>query len=232
MNQSELSDTDKAFFQDGLKLAETACKNSCSKEKVWQATRQQQDAMEGLIQALSEEAKRHNVNIDCKKGCSWCCNQPIFGVSHEFHFLWQFIKLNMSEGDQKEILQRAFNNYQKRGKMTQEELEKSKLPCPLLKNGSCMAYNGRPMACRIYLSMSEQSCKQYHDNPNDANFYPSLLEFPLRAGQMMNEGFSEGLKKAELHTNEMLMEEGLLVAHNNGDEINTLIDHPLFKDLK
>ena len=97
MNKSELSDTDKAFYQDGLRLAEAATYEKVEDKKLWQATRQEQDAMEGLIGALSEEAKRHNVTIDCRKGCSWCCHQPIFGVAHEFHYLWQFIKLNMSE---------------------------------------------------------------------------------------------------------------------------------------
>ncbi|MCT4644287.1 MAG: YkgJ family cysteine cluster protein [Carboxylicivirga sp.] len=231
MSTSELSDTDKAFFQDGLRLAETAINDKLTDKKLWQATRQEQDAMEGLIDALSAEAKRHNINIDCRKGCNWCCHQPIFGVAHEFHYLWQFIKLNLSEDEQKAILQSAFDNYQKRGRLSQDELEKSKLPCPLLKNGACSAYHARPMACRIYLSMSEDSCRKFHDQPEDENNYPSLLEFPLRAGQMMNEGFSEGLKPAKLNNNEYLMEEGLLIAHNNGEDIDNieLTDHPLFK---
>ncbi|WP_430815032.1 YkgJ family cysteine cluster protein [Carboxylicivirga sp. RSCT41] len=232
MNKSELSDTDKAFFQDGLRLADTIV-DTLDEKKLWQATRQEQDAMEGLIGALSEEAQKHNVTINCRKGCSWCCHQPIFGVSHEFHYLWQFIQLNMSEDEQKEVLQNAFDNYQKRGRLSQSELEKSKLPCPLLKNGACRAYPARPMACRIYLSMSEASCKQYHDHPEDEKNYPALLEFPLRAGQMMNEGFSEGLKKLAISNNEYLMEEGLLIAHNNGEKTDKdqLNRHPLFKEL-
>ncbi len=229
MNKSELSDTDKAFFADGLRLAEAATSNDINERKLWQATRQEQDAMEGLIEALAGEAKRHNINIDCRKGCSWCCYQPIFGVAHEFHYLWQFMQLNMSEDDRKLVLQKAFDNYQKRGRLSQDELEKSKLPCPLLVNGACSAYVARPMACRIYLSMSEDSCKQFHDHPEDESNYPALLEFPLRAGQMMNEGFTEGIQKSKLTNNEYLMEEGLLIAHNNDETVEDLFSHPLFK---
>ncbi len=231
MNKHELSDTDKAFYQDGERLAEAAIKESVEAKKLWQATRQEQDAMEGLIEALSAEAKRQNIQIDCRKGCSWCCHQPIFGVAHEFHYLWKFMQLNMSEEEQKEVLQKAFDNYQKRGRLSREELEASKMPCPLLLNGACSAYPARPMACRIYLSMSEDSCKQFHDAPEKVDNYPALLEFPLRAGQMMNEGFTEGLKPAYLFNNEYLMEEGLLIAHNNGEPIaeNDLPNHPLFK---
>ena len=230
MKSSELSDTDKAFFQDGLRLAQAACSASLEAKKLWQSTRQEQDAMGDLIEALASEAKRHNVNIDCRNGCSWCCHQPIFGVAHEFHYLWRFMKLNMSEEERKTVLQKAFDNYQIRGRLSQEELEKNKLPCPLLKNGSCSAYAARPMACRIYLSMSEDSCKNFHNNP-ESDKYPALLEFPLRAGQMMNEGFTEGLKSKRLNNNEFIMEEGLLLAHNNGEEINEndLENHPLFK---
>ncbi|MBR8535343.1 YkgJ family cysteine cluster protein [Carboxylicivirga sediminis] len=231
MDKHELSETDKAFFQDGLRLAEAATNNQPAASKLWQATRQEQDAIEGLIEALGTEAARQNITIDCRKGCSWCCHQPIFGVSHEFHYLWKFIELNMSENEQQDVLQRAFDNYQKRGRLSQDELNKSKLPCPLLKDGACSAYPARPMACRIYLSMSEESCKRFHDSPEDENNYPALLEFPLRAGQMMNEGFTEGLKPTGMVNNEYLMEEGLLIAHNNGDPIdeNNLSNHSLFK---
>jgi Fe-S-cluster containining protein len=231
MTKQELSDTDKAFYQDGLRLGEAAITETLEAKRLWQATRQEQDAMEGLIEALSVEAKRQNIHIDCRKGCSWCCYQPIYGVAHEFHYLWKFMLLNMSEEERKLVLQRAFDNYQKRGRLSQDKLETSKLPCPLLKNGACSAYQARPMACRIYLSMSEASCKQFHDLPEDDKNYPALLEFPLRAGQMMNEGFSEGIKPAKLINNEFLMEEGLLIAHNNGEpfEEDDLLNHPLFK---
>ncbi|WP_439183269.1 YkgJ family cysteine cluster protein [Carboxylicivirga taeanensis] len=233
MKSTELSETDKAFYQDGQRLAEIALKTKAEANYLWQATRQEQDAIEELVSALMVEAKRQNITVDCKKGCSWCCYQPVFGVAHEFHYLWKFIELNMDAAEQKAILQRAFDNYQKRGRLSQEELEKSKLPCPLLKNGSCSAYPARPMACRIYLSMSEESCKKYHDTPEDKDNYPALLEFPLRAGQMMNEGFSEGLKGAQLKNNEYLFEEGLLIAHNNGEPIDLpLNDHPLFKNME
>jgi len=234
MHKSDLSDTDKAFFQDGINLAKTATKETPTDQKIWQATRQEQDAMKGLIDTLSTEAKRHNINIDCKKGCSWCCHQPVFAMSHEFHFLWQFMQLNLTENDRKEILKRAFDNYQKLGRLSDEELKISKLPCPLLINGSCSVYEARPMACRIYISMSESTCKKFHNNPKDEDNFPALLEFPLRAGQMINEGFSDGLKPANLYNTEYLLEEGLLIAHNNGEPIkdNNIYNNPLFIDHK
>ena len=141
------------------------------------------------------------------------------------------MKLNFSEVELKTVLQRAFDNFQKRGKLEGEALEKSKMPCPLLQNGSCSAYQARPMACRIYLSMNEASCITFYENPYHATNFPALLEFPLQAGRMMNEGMNEGLRKGNTSHYELLMEEGLLMAHNNGEPIDekSYKDHPLFK---
>ena len=231
MNKSNLSDTDKAFYHDGENLAKAAVKDSCTNQKLWQSTRQEQDAADGLIDSLLSEAKRRDVNVACKKGCSWCCHQPVYAVSHEFHFLWQFMKLNMNEAERESVVQKAFDAYRKRSRLSDEEINNSKMPCPLLKNGACSVYEARPMACRIYLSMSALSCKTFFDYPEDKSNFPALLEFPLRAGQMMNEGFTEGLKLAHLHNTEYLLEEGLLVAHNNGERVkdNSIVNNPLFR---
>lgn len=93
-----------------------------------------------------------------------------------------------------------------------------------------MAYEARPMACRIYMSMSVDSCKTFYKKPDDETNYPALLEFPLQAGRMMNEGFNKGLKAAGLKGSELLMEEALLIAHNNGETLagDPLLEHPLF----
>ncbi|MCU4176644.1 YkgJ family cysteine cluster protein [Carboxylicivirga sp. N1Y90] len=234
MDQNQLSDNDKVFFNDGLRLALAADRDGISKKSLLQTTRQAQDAIDGLVEALSVEAKRQNVTLDCKKGCSWCCHQAIFATSHEIHFMWEFMKLNFSEDDQKLVVQTAFDNYQKRGRMSEDELLADKLACPLLKNGSCSVYPARPLTCRIYLSMSEPSCKTFFDKPNDKNNFPQLFEFPLQAGRMLNEGLNSGLNETGLKSREMLLEEGLLLAHNNGEVEKdiSLNELPLFNGAK
>jgi len=230
MSQSNFSDADKAFFKDGYKMAMEATKDPNNQQQFLSVVKQQYQAMDGLIDALSAQATRQQVNIDCRKGCDWCCHQPIYGISHEFVYLWKHLQEKYSEEELKPILSQAFKNYQKRGRLKDQELLSSKAPCPLLKDGACMAYEARPMACRIYLSMSEKSCRTFYDNPNDPSNHPALLEFPLRAGQMMNEGFNKGLKMSSLAGREFLMEEGLLIAHNNGEAISDddISKNPLF----
>ena len=64
------------------------------------------------------------------------------------------------------------------------------------------------MACRIYLSASESSCRKEHDNPSDTRSFPGLFDFPLQAGRMMNEGFVAWLKQAGLQVSELPIEQG------------------------
>ncbi|MCU4164985.1 YkgJ family cysteine cluster protein [Carboxylicivirga caseinilyticus] len=229
MDENQMSEHDKVFFNDGLNLANDSLSNNTDKKTILHVTRQAQDAVDGLIDALGNEAKRQNIPVDCKKGCSWCCYQPIFATSHEMMFVWEFIKLNFKEEDQKMILQQAFNNYQKRGRMNDKELLASKMPCPLLLNGACSVYPARPITCRIYLSMSAESCKTFYDEPNKENSYPQLFEFPLQAGRMLNEGINKGLHNKDIKNREILIEEGLLLAHNNGEpDVNKINEIPLF----
>lgn len=224
-----MSENDKVFFNDGLNLVNGSLQNGIEKKSILQTTRQSQDAIDGLITALTNEAERQNIKVDCRKGCNWCCHQPIFATSHEILFVWEFIKLNFKEDEVNTIIQNAFNNYQKRGRMEEKQLLSSKMPCPLLKNGSCSIYPARPLICRIYLSMSEKSCKTFFDEPDHKSSFPELFEFPLQAGRMVNEGISKGLNDKGINNREMLLEEGLLLAFNNGDPTSNIINEiPLF----
>lgn len=231
MEESQMTEHEKIFFNDGLNLVNASLADHANKKSILHTTRQAQDAIDGLVDALSSEAKRQNMPVDCKKGCSWCCHQPVFTTSHEVLFIWEFMQLNIKQEDQKVILQNAFNNYQKRGRMDDKELLSSKMPCPLLVNGSCSIYPARPVACRIYLSMSEPSCKTYFDEPDKTNSYPQLFEFPLQAGRMVNEGINKGLHEKDIKNREMIIEEGLLLAHNNGEPASENINElPLFAE--
>ena len=80
--------------------------------------------------------------------------------------------------------------------------------CPFLDAGSCLVYEARPMACRIYLSSSVQSCEKEYNHPHNRQHHPDLFEFPLQAGRMLNEGFVAGLKQMGLQVAELPVEQG------------------------
>jgi hypothetical protein len=93
-------------------------------------------------------------------------------------------------------------------KLSVEEQLRIRASCPFLEDGSCIAYQARPMACRIYLSASARSCKTEYDQPGNKKNHADLYEFPLTAGRMLNEGFVAFLKDLGLQVAELPIEQG------------------------
>ncbi|NPA38030.1 MAG: hypothetical protein GXO47_14400 [Chlorobi bacterium] len=215
----KLSETDKVFYNDGYKLGLQAAENNLTKEAIYAAAENMYKAIDGLIESLLSFASRENINVDCKKGCSFCCHQPIYAVSHEIDYLNNYISNNLTQQEQDKIISKAEKLQVERSKLNKQELQYHKGACPLLNDdGSCLAYPARPMACRIYLSRSEHSCRLFYEDPKPDNHYAQLFEFPLQAGRMMNEGFTKALKSAGLNSGEFRIEEGLTIIWKQKNE--------------
>jgi Fe-S-cluster containining protein len=201
---------EKAFYSDGYKLGMKVVFSNNSKEVLFEAIKEMYSSIDALIDSLTEFTKTQNQQIDCKKGCEWCCHQPVFALDYELEYLNEFIQNNFDEKVKKQIADRAELKKQKLSLLTEAELFNAKSPCALLQNGACIAYQARPMACRIYLSNNVNSCLKFFHHPEDKSNYPALLNLTLRCGQMMNEGFKAALKTNGKITKEFRIEEKIL----------------------
>jgi len=208
------SETDQVFYADGYKLAQSAAKKRLTKETLFQAIESLYQAIDGLNDSILDLAKRQNINIACTKGCQWCCHQAVFANSYEVHYLSEKIKDNFTSDNISIIQKRCESKNYAVEKLSNEQILNFKSPCPLLTNGACAIYFARPMACRIYLSTNLQSCLDFYSNPENESSFPALIDFPLRAGRMMNEGFIAALKESGVETAEFRLEEGLFIALN------------------
>jgi len=202
---------EKAFYSDGYNLGMKAVEGRLTKESLYSSIEELYLAIDSLTDSLETFANQQGTPVNCRNGCEWCCHQPIFALSYEMEYLNNFIKSYFDEDLQKEIKNRADSKNNKLKILNTKELLNSKFPCPLLQNGSCIAYDARPMACRIYLSTSVSSCLDFYKKPEDENNIPALLDFPMRAGRKMNEGFKAAIKTGGLNTVEFRIEEILLV---------------------
>lgn len=207
-NQS-FTDLEKAFYSDGYNIGMKAVENKLSQEALYLSISEMYSAIDELINSLSNLANKQDQPIHCKKGCNFCCHQPVYALDYEMQFLNTFIKENFTEKEQAGIQSRANNNQKILSKLDKTEVQNSKLACPLLVNGSCSTYKARPMACRIYLSTDINSCKIFYKEPENKNNFPALLEFPMRVGRMMNEGFKSALKTKGIISKEYRIDEGL-----------------------
>ena len=198
----------RIFYRDGYRLAHSHLDQELSAANIKRAITELYQAVDNLLGSFLERSAADGHAADCHKGCAWCCYQEVFAITHEFLFLNEYVNKSLSAADRFTVLERAREKVKISMNLTVEEQLKLRSACPFLDSGTCMVYEARPMACRIYLSASEPSCKKEHDHPSEKRSFPGLFDFPLRAGRMMNEGFVAWLKKAGLQVSELPIEQG------------------------
>ena len=209
------NENDRIFYSDGYRLAQTAIHKGFSNATLFSAIEDLYAAIDGLNDSIIALAERQNQHVACLKGCHWCCHQAVFANSYELHFLSEKIKQKFNTAQLDELVEKTEAKFSITSKLEENEILKYKSPCPLLKDGACSIYETRPMACRIYLSTKLETCLEFYHQPDNELNYPALIDFPLRAGQMMNEGFTAALKEFGVNTAEFKMEEGLLILLKN-----------------
>lgn len=148
-------------------------------------------------------------------------------MTHEFFYLQDHIWNNLSEEVRERILERAREKVILTLNLSLDKRLKVRSACPFLHGGSCQVYEARPMACRIYLSTSEASCQRDYDHPGNQKSIPDLLEFPLLAGRMLNQGFVAYLKQSGLDSSEMPIEQGYAAMMSMGQTMNQWISNSL-----
>lgn len=195
---------EKAFYHDGFQLGMKALKNGFS-----DSISEMYAAIDELIDAMFRLSEQQNKPIHCHKGCAWCCHQPVFALDYELNYLVKYIEENFTEEAKTELRENAKAKNEKLQHLSNDALLNAKFPCPLLKDGACSAYPARPMACRIYLSSDVKSCLTFYRKPEEKSSFPALLDLPMRAGRMMNEGFKAALKTKNIEVKEFRIEEKL-----------------------
>jgi Fe-S-cluster containining protein len=204
----ERKEIKRIFYRDGYRLAHEHLDQGITAANLKKAITQLYQAVDKLLESFLDRSVQEGTPTDCKEGCAWCCHQSVFAVTHEFLFLQDYAQQNLSEEVREHILARAREKVMLSMNKPLDEQLKIRAACPFLDEGSCLAYEARPMACRIYLSSSLRSCKREHDQPGNQESISDLFEFPLLAGRMLNEGFVAYLKQSGLPSSELPIEQG------------------------
>jgi Fe-S-cluster containining protein len=210
MIENQESKQYKVFYSDGFRIGMEVIKDGLTEESLKFATEQIYLNIDGLIDSLLGFAEKNATKVYCRKGCSCCCWQPVFALTNEVLYLKEYIQNNFSEPEIERILAKAKEKEKKLQGLSTEDILNSKFPCPLLKDDACSVYPARPMACRIYLSLDFNSCQKFFDEPESQTSFPYIMDFPLKAGRMMNEGFKAALKQEGWISQEFRLDEGLI----------------------
>ncbi len=207
-----ITENERIFYSDGYQLAQSTIDQGLTNATLFSAIESMYAAIDALNDSIVALAERQKIPVSCHKGCQWCCHQAVYANSYELHFLSEKIKVRFSPENISKLLETAETKFAATSLMNEEEVAKYKSSCPLLENGACSIYEARPMACRIYLSTKLETCLEFYHHPDNEQNYPALIEFPLQAGRMMNEGFMAALKEYGIETAEFRLEAGLRIA--------------------
>jgi hypothetical protein len=91
--------------------------------------------------------------VSCRKGCHHCCYHPVMLSVLEGVSLFRWLK---DQGMWSTKTRDRFKEAQvKTWNLSIEVWALSMIACPLLKDGECSAYEGRPLPCRITVSKSD-----------------------------------------------------------------------------
>jgi Fe-S-cluster containining protein len=204
----DYKEIDKIFYRDGYRLAAQFLDENLDPKNLKKAINHLYQVTDELLEAFLVRSETEGKQSECKKGCDWCCHQTVFAVTHEFLYLHEYVEGNLPEKSREKMATKARDKVQQTLLMSNREQLRFRAPCPFLESGSCMIYEARPMACRIYLSSSVKACIQEHQEPDNEKTIPELFGFPLRAGRMLNEGFVAYLKQRGLQSAEWTVEHG------------------------
>ena len=200
---------DQVFLNDGYNLAREIIGSDLSEEKMAFLTRNLYQVVDQLLDSFTGRLERENQPLGCRKGCSWCCTQPVFTNEWEAAYLRQFMKKRFTGDKLVELKDKAEIKDREVSALPQEAVLKNRIPCPLLHENVCSVYPARPMACRIYLSSDVDSCIEEFRNPSNNTNYAKLYDFPLHAGRKMNEGIAGWMEEQGFEVKEMRLEQAL-----------------------
>jgi len=221
----EAREIKRIFYRDGYRLANEHLDQGINAANLKRAIGLLYQAVDDLLESFIRRSEAEGIPTACKEGCSWCCHKEVFAVTHEFFYIQDYLRHELSSERRERILQGAREKVMLTLDRSVEERQKVRSSCPFLDGRSCLVYEARPMACRIYLSTSEASCKRDHDRPGNHNIIPEILEFPLLAGRMLNEGFVACLKQLGLQSSELPVEQGYSSMETMGQTMEAWIDH-------
>lgn len=142
----------------------------------------------------------------CKKGCAHCCSHPFLITIAEGILLYRWLNENGKWTHQ--LRKRIEETRDKVLGLAFDMWLLSNLPCPLLHDNECQAYEARPTKCRITYSIGDPSlCR-----PNELG-----VATPLLANADFIMGFTRRsqavLKRAGLKRGDLLpLAEALLLA--------------------
>jgi len=149
---------------------------------------------------------------DCCIGCFWCCYLFVQASVPEVLSLIVYLQDTLDEDELDKLKARVEEAYKRTAELNSLERNQARVPCPLLENGQCMAYDARPLSCAYWNSSSAKSCQDAIEEP------PGLIQTiapHFLMGASLSEGVEEGLARLRLEHSQLELVEALHIGLAN-----------------
>jgi Fe-S-cluster containining protein len=119
--------------------------------------------------------------IACQEGCTSCCYNQVEVTPLEALLISHHLAENLSPKDRKDLLERVNRALTLKANKSKRKIarQRRRLPCPLLQDGRCLAYQVRPLVCRAMHAFDPAACRQELQRGSLAatEFYAHRYEF-------------------------------------------------------
>jgi hypothetical protein len=154
-------------------------------------------------------AKQAGTPLACAPGCDFCCHLRVGVFEHEAAALLHHVRTRLAPAAAAAVARRVVANASRIDGMTVAQHYAARLPCALLVDGRCCAYDVRPSACAAHHSLSRARCEHAFEHPDDhgtpRNSRPASLELHtlgdalIAATQSALEAIGRPATRSELH---------------------------------
>ena len=149
---------------------------------------------------IAATLRTQNVTLACKAGCTFCCFLKVDVSPQEVFYIIDYLEKKRSE-ELPAIKARSAKHFEAILPLTFREHLGSNHLCPLNLNGSCLAYDVRPFACRIFHAQTVETCEYSHENPTELES-PSSQNSTMEAiGKAASFGVSSAYKETGYDSN-------------------------------
>lgn len=153
--------------------------------------------------------------IACGANCPWCCHIRLTASPPEVLLVLQYIRDTFSDGEIAALKQKVANIDGHTRGLDGGARARLRLPCPLLKDGSCSVHRVRPLSCRAVASVDVAACKRaYHSRMQEP---VPQLELQYQAANGVGYGLYAGLVDAGFQVEDVEMNAALALGLAEGD---------------
>lgn len=149
--------------------------------------------------------------LACRQGCNHCCHITVVTDVPSVLRLAEHIRSRFSADQREDLRRRIAHRIGAIDAMSNPERVRARLPCPLLVDGVCSAYEARPLICRAFNSFDAEACAREIMSGRPGAEIPSY-DVPLRIGMAVANGVEEGLIEAGQFDGGIELVRGLAIA--------------------